>query len=113
MAYETWNNHCTFLLVDFPSHKDQNEHTKADQESYNLAAVPGMCLAPILQRKDKRNNQSHHKSCTDEVHLQELFFGCSLCRGCTTWGLEEQEDQSGSQSPDGQVDVEALFSGQL
>jgi hypothetical protein len=72
-SYQSLDEHCAFLLIDFPHNESYKGSDETHKQTNNDAAIPSIDLAAILQRQNVLNDQSHHQSGADEVHLQYLL----------------------------------------
>jgi hypothetical protein len=95
-------------LEDLPSHEDRKDHDKSDEQADNDTATPWMRLTGILQRKNVRDDQSHHQCSANEIQLQKLLFPRGLRRPSILRHDEQEKYHNRCDSADGQVDVEAL-----
>jgi hypothetical protein len=108
VTYQSRVDHCVFFLKALPYNKDHKDDKEANEQPDNNATVPGVRLATILEGQNIRNYQAHHENCSGKVHLQQLLLQWDLHWHSFGRGVEEEEDNHGSYSSNGKIDVEAL-----
>ena len=65
-----------------------------------------MGLSAILEGENKANDGSHSQHDAHGIHLQELLLPAGLDDGRRGRKVEEDEDEDGGDTADGQVDIE-------
>lgn len=104
---EVTRDHRSLTLV--PAGKDPGSHDEdeADKETDDNGGVPSVGLATVLDSEDVGDGGAHHEDDADGVHLSDLLKERSLLGDGGAGSLEEEEDDTGRDTSDGKVDVEA------
>lgn len=91
-------------MKESPSGDNEN---KADKKTDDNGRVPVVSLATVLNSENIRDGSTHHENDADRIHLEELLKNRGLFRNSSTGSLEEDQDNTGRDSTDREVDVEA------
>lgn len=104
---EVTRDHGSLTLV--PAGKDPggNDEDEADKETDDDGGVPSVGLTTVLDSENVGDGGAHHKDDADGVHLSDLLKERSLLGDGSAGSLEEEEDDTGRDTSDGKVDVEA------
>lgn len=84
-----------------------NDQDKPDNEADDSAGVPGVRNTTVLNSKEEADSSRHDESNAWKIHLENLLSESGLLRDGVRRGLEEEEDEEGSDTANGEVDVEA------
>ena len=104
---------CTVSREVFDADEDENEDAKQDEAGNDTAIRPLLGSASPLHCQQVANDRGHQCECAGEVHLKKLLFHSRLLGPGSLGCLEEQEDNGGGDSADGQIDVEAPSPGEI
>lgn len=104
---DSGGNHGSLALVPLEDSPSNDDEAESDEETNDDGGVESVSLATVLSRQDVRNGCTHHQRNTQGVHLSNLLQERSLLGDGVARSLEEDEDDEGRDTTDGEVDVEA------
>lgn len=103
---QTGGDHRPLAVEILPDTKDDEDEDPADGQADDCGGVPGVGLAAVLKGEDVSDHAAHDQAAAYEIHLENLLAergddGLSLLGR-----VEEEQDDGGGDTADGQVDVE-------
>jgi hypothetical protein len=104
---EVTRDHRSLTLVPAGKGPGGHDEDEADEETDDDGGVPGVGLATVLDSENVGDGGAHHEDDANGVHLSDLLKERSLLGDGSAGSLEEEEDDTGRDTSDGKVDVEA------
>lgn len=100
-------DHGPLALIPLQNNPRSDDGDKSNQESDNNGRIPGLGYATVLNGEEVRDSSTHDQHNTGKVHLQKLLLEGRLLRHGLLRRLEKEQDDTGRDSANRQVDVEA------